>query len=228
MKSVIFIHTATIERYTNRLKKYLNQIKLSNLYNNVEKIFICYVGKDFNFNYTELDIDNKIQVINTSSNLNDFELPTQQYIYNFSKEHKDYKILYLHTKGIHGNINDCIEDWVSYMVYFCINKWKECVMLLEKYFTVGVDLRDYPTLCYCGNFWWSTTEYISLLPEPNDFSNISKYPNPLNSQRHNQEFWICYLKKKEKYYCLWESNINCFERHLHRYLQEQYINKNDV
>jgi hypothetical protein len=53
-----------------------------------------------------------------------------------------------------------------------------------------------------------------------EFNNIDKYPNPLNSQRHNQEFWICYNKKK--YCCLWDSDINIYQRHLNRYPKEIY------
>lgn len=49
---------------------------------------------------------------------------------------------------------------------------------------------------------------------------LNKFPNPLNSERHNQEFWICY--NKDNHYSLWESNIDCYERHLHRYSKERY------
>jgi hypothetical protein len=224
MSYIIFIHLAVIGRYKERLAQYLNLINKSDLYDNIKNIYISYVGNEkFNFNLIDYDINNKIKAIHISSNLQDYELPTQQYIYNFCKEHPDYKILYLHTKGITGEINQCIEDWVAYMIHHCINKWNDCIDKLKEYVTVGVDLRDYPALHYSGNFWWATSKHISSLPEPFDFANIGKYPNPLNSPRHNQEFWICYDKDPAKHIALWESNINCFERHLHRYSPTNYM-----
>lgn len=216
--SVIFIHVAIIGRYKERLNQYINLIKSSNLYNNIENIFICYVGNE---NIDE-KYDDKVKLIKVSNSLHDYELPTQQYMYNFCLTHPDYNILYLHTKGITGEINNCIEDWVSYMIHFCIGGWSVCVDKLKNYVSVGVDLRDFPTLHYSGNFWWAKSNHIVSLPSPNDFSNIQKYPNPLNSPRHNQEFWICCDKNKNKHFCLWESNIDCYERHIHRYLPINY------
>jgi hypothetical protein len=58
----------------------------------------------------------------------------------------NYNILYLHTKGITGEINHCIEDWVSYMIYFLVNKWSVCINKLKEYNTVAFDLRENPTL----------------------------------------------------------------------------------
>jgi len=224
MKSVIFIHTAVIGRYQERLLQYLHSIQSSNLYDSIEYIYICYNGTDsISLNLERFDTNNKIKTIKVSNNLEDFELPTQQYMYNFCLTHHNYNILYLHTKGITGEINNCIEDWVSYMTHFCVNKWKDCIEKLKNYVSVGVDLRDFPTLHYSGNFWWATSNHIISLPEPYDFSHIEKYPNPINSPRHNQEFWICYDKDTAKHTSLWESNINCYERHLHRYLPINYI-----
>jgi hypothetical protein len=92
---------------------------------------------------------------------------------------------------------------------------------LETNDTVGVDLRDYPTLHYSGNFWWANALYINTLPEPYVFNNLEQYPNPLHSLRHNQEFWICYHKDK-LHKSQWDCGINCYERHLHRYNPELY------
>ncbi len=224
MKLVIFIHAAITGRCSSRLEMYLNTIYKSGLYDNVEKIFIDYVGSDsfpmLNINF---DIDNKIIYKKISNNLDTYELLTLSDIYKFCVNNKEYNVLYIHTKGITGDINICIEDWVSYMIYFLITKWKNCIELLDFNDTVGVDLRNYPTLHYSGNFWWASANHIRSLPDPIVFNNLEKYPNPLNSIRHNQEFWICYLKDSKKYVSLWDCGINCFERHLHRYPSNMHI-----
>ena len=224
MSTVIFIHAAIIGRYAERILQYLEQIKQSKLYEHVNNIYIDYVGDKITIDdIIQSDPEHKISIKNVSSCLQDYELPTHMDMYQFAKEHPDTNILYLHTKGIHQH-NQCIEDWVEYMTYFNIIKWKQCIDALTKYHTVGVDLRLEPELHYSGNFWWSTSNHIASLPEPKDFSNLTAYPNALQSSRHNQEFWICYDKNIQLHGCLWESNINCYERHLHRYASSNYDN----
>lgn len=213
----IFIHTANIEGSVKRVTQFLQLIESSQLLNAVDKIFLSYVGNKTN---AYQGLHKSLIVLHASPNIADFELPTINMLWNYAKLNSNNKILYLHTKAIGKPINDCIEDWIEYMLYFCVEKWKECVGLLDTNDTVGVDLLDTPVLHYSGNFWWANSSYIDWLPSPYEFNNLEKYPNPLNSVRHNQEFWICYLHKSHA--CLWQSNINCFERHRHRYPRHFY------
>ena len=113
------------------------------------------------------------------------------------------------------------EDQIQYMLYFLITKWEKCVNALLGCETCGVDLRVAPTLHYSGNFWWSTANNIISLPSPIQFNNLNRYPNQLNSLRHNQEFWVCY-NKNNKHISLWDCGINVYERHLHRYPPSLY------
>jgi len=227
-KNVIFIHAAVIGRFVERIQYYLGLIYNSGLYNQVENIYICYVVNKEQMTENillESDKDSKIIFKNVSPNLQAFELPTLSEIYNFALEHLDYNILYIHTKGITGDINPCIEDWVKYMSHFCINKWEHCVKQLLTSSSCGVDLRTWPVLHYSGNFWWARANHIARLPSPVEFADLARYPNPLNSPRHNQEFWICHRAfSEESEHCgIWESHINCLERHLHRYDESCYI-----
>jgi hypothetical protein len=104
--------------------------------------------------FAEYDRCSKIIFNNLSPQLETFELPTLYELYNFALEHLDYNILYIHTKGVTGHINPCIEDWVRYMTHFCVTKWQQCVKTLETSRSCGVDLRTWPVLHYSGNFWW--------------------------------------------------------------------------
>jgi hypothetical protein len=130
-------------------------------------------------------------------------------------------VLYIHTKNVGKEINPCIEDQIEYMLYFLVNKWDECLESLVDQDACGVDLRTEPILHYSGNFWWATSNHIRSLPSPVEFNNLSKYPNPLNSIRHNQEFWICHYTNK-KYHSLWDCGIGVYERHMKRYPKELY------
>lgn len=224
-KNALFIHAAILDKCKERLLQYLDAIYDSKLINNLEYIFICFVGEPPNpvslddikkYNYRNI-----IRIMNVSHNVQSYEILTLDYLYNFCKEHPDYNILYLHTKNVGKEKNQCIEDQIEYILYFNVTKWEECVNKLTEYKTCSVDLRDYPTLHYSGNFWWAKAEYINLLPSPADFT-LERYPNPLNSLRHNQEFWICYDKNINNHYSLWDCGINCYERHLHLYPKEKY------
>jgi hypothetical protein len=220
-KNVIFIHIALLDGWYERLSMYLFLIKTSGLLSKVDNIYLCFVGDN---SISKLDFDNtileKIIVKRVDANLNTFEVPTQKLLYDFCCINKNCNVLYIHTKGVGKEINLCIEDWITYMLYFLVEKHNDVLDLLKTYNTVGVDLREEPTLHYSGNFWWTKSSHISSLPDPLLFKDLSKYPNPLNSERHNQEFWICHIRDKN--YSMWDCGINCYERHLHRYSPDLY------
>jgi hypothetical protein len=223
MKLAVYIHIALLSRWEERVMAYLSLMEKSGLMNKLDRIHLSFVG--------EGDIDesiwsaytHKITTHRSSSNLSDYEVPTQKLLYDFCCKHTDYQVLYIHTKNVGKPINPCVEDWVEYMSHFCITRWNDCVQQLKSFQTAGVDLREEPTLHYSGNFWWARASYIAMLPDPNEYKNIELYPNPLKSPRHNQEFWICFYKYPEFHKGIWESNINCYERHLHRYSANNYI-----
>ena len=222
--NAIFIHVAILDKCKERVLQYLKIIKTSGLLNNVRFIYICFIGND-SIPISENDIleynyNNQINIVKISENLLDYELPTLNFLYNFCLQNLNYNILYLHTKNVGKDINYCIEDQIEYMLYFLVSKWENCFKILSEFDACGVDLREEPVLHFSGNFWWSTAINIKTLPSPPEFANINKYPNPLNSSRHNQEFWVCY--NKNKYVSLWDCGINVYERHLHRYPKELY------
>lgn len=197
----------------------MKKIVDSNLYEHVDQIYINCIGSTSTNPFSYLK---KVIFHHNESGLETFEISTQEIIHKFSKETPKYNVLYLHTKGVGKEINECIEDWVNYMAYFLIEKWRTCVQELESNDTIGVDLRPQPVLHYSGNFWWARSEYLATLPSPTEYKT---HPNPLNSERHNQEFWICH-RSEARHKALWDCGINCYERHLHRYPLRNYSNNN--
>ncbi len=104
------------------------------------------------------------------------------------------------------------------MTYFNINKYERCFNILDQYDSCGVDLVKEPALHYSGTFWWAKSSYIKKLPIIDEI-RFPKTP-PILSIRHNGEFWIGMGNGSLK--SLWNSNINVYERHLHRYLKTKY------
>lgn len=213
----IFIHAANIEGIQDRLQRHIRLIEITGLLAIVKSVYICYVGdKDLQFTHT----NSKIILQHVSNDLNAYEVPTQQALWKYACENPTSKLLYLHTKGVGKERNQCIEDWIQYMTYFSVEQWRDALTKLDTYDTTGVDLLHEPTLHYSGNFWWAKASYLSTLPSPIEFADLQRYPNPLGSERHNQEFWICY--NKGNHYCFWQSEINCYHRHINLYPREKY------
>jgi hypothetical protein len=102
----------------------------------------------------------------------------------FAWQNPEYKILYIHTKGV-SNMTKNVNDWRSMMNYFCIEEWRKCTKLLNTYDAVGCNLQDYndngiKRPHFSGNFWWANAKYINTL----------KYEHLNSSNRYAREFWI--------------------------------------
>lgn len=215
MKSSIYFHVGAIGEYQQIFNEIYSQIKESGLLNEVESLTIGLVGS------SRLEIENNDKIkVHKNSNLELGEFFTLDLLKNFSNSTtENYKVLYLHTKGVTTPNNPCIVDWRNYMTYFNVNQYKECFNTLEDYDSCGVDLVTEPCLHYSGNFWWANSQYIKKLPTIPEI-RFPKIP-PILSIRHNAEFWIGMKNGKLK--SLWDSNINVYERHLYRYLEDQYV-----
>ena len=218
-QNVVFIHAVKLERHEEILESYINLMIKSGLMDKLECIYIFGYGGDINLsNYHE-----KIIMINLPNPINLYEQITLENLYDFCKRHPvGYNILYLHTKGVGKPINQAIEDWRNYMCYFLIEKHANCIQLLDSFDAVGVDLLVAPQMHFSGNFFWTTAEHINTLRDAHGLMSLS---NVLNSPRHNHEFWIC-SRPTGMYASLHQSNISCFERHIHTYPRENYCFEN--
>lgn len=216
-RKVIYFHVATIGEYQKIFDEIYNEILNSKLIDEIETMNICVVGK----NTLNVQPHKKIK-IHQDFYIETGEFFTLDLIKTFSESlQNNYKILYIHTKGVTTPNNPCIDDWRRYMTYFNINQYKDCFDTLNNYDACGVDLVDQPVIHFSGNFWWANSQYIKKLPTIPEI----KYPKnpPILSIRHNCEFWIGMGNGSLK--SLWNSNIDVYERHLHRYEIKQYKNK---
>jgi len=80
------------------------------------------------------------------------------------------KFLYIHSKGVSKNNtnitmwNNNVYLWRSFMEYFLIKRYKECLEKLKTHDIVSVLYRtDQIGPHYSGNFWWSTGAYYRRL-----------------------------------------------------------------
>jgi hypothetical protein len=205
MNTYIYFHVCCLSNWSTIFRQLIADIKDSGLYYKINEIR-CNV---LTTNYQDIrwlsDYDPMIKIIGASNNLNLFETPTINLLYEHS-QHEDFNVLYIHTKGIRHINNPCITDWVKYLTYFNIYQHDICMDELSNYDVVGVNLHDEPCLHFSGNFWWSKSQYIRTLGQ----CNYIHYNSP--------EFWIT-EQKKGNYLSLWMSNTD----HYHsRYEEKKY------
>jgi len=215
MKSVIYFHIGTIGQYQKIFEEIYTEIDESGLLDKVDIINLCIVGQGDLF----IPEEEKVK-LHRDLDVKSGEFFTLNLLKEFcDSAEENYRVLYIHTKGVTTPDNECIVDWRKYMTYFNVNQYQKCFDALDEYDSCGVDLVENPALHYSGNIWWANSSYIKKLPTIEEIE-FPKTP-PILTIRHNGEFWIGMGKGNLK--SLWNSNINVFERHLHTYPKTEYV-----
>jgi len=177
-KIAIFYHIYQFDNWVDIYNEQIDYLYKSGLLNNSDIVYLGVNGDK------ELPIifENFKVVRNNDKDWQE-ETPTLCSLLEFAKVNKDYRILYIHTKGV-THYADSAGDWRRMMQYFCIEKWKEALELLKKYDAIGTNFSDdhywgnQPH--FSGNFWWANSNYIESL----DHSYL------LSDLRYDREFWI--------------------------------------
>lgn len=125
----IYIHVCCINNWKDIFSAIIFDIKESGLYEKTKEIRCNVLTKD------KIDMsfftDDKIQIIGISNNLEAYEVPTLNLLFEHSLS-DDFYALYLHTKGVkHNNLNLCVNDWVKYLTHFNIYKHDICLFFQQ-------------------------------------------------------------------------------------------------
>jgi hypothetical protein len=167
MISVVY-HCYLVGDWKEIVNEQLNRLKSSGLYDSADIIEVT----------VNLDKTDKSEFENVLSNYpklnveyftdNNAEYPGIKKVRELGLNH-DTKIFYFHSKGVSNNYDDYynktisqekienIKSWRECLEYFVIDKWVECVNLLNEYDNVGVTCNNN---WYWGNFWWSQSKHI--------------------------------------------------------------------
>ena len=225
-KIFIYYHLCLINNWEEVTNKIFQEINKSGLIDKIENLFIFALGDITKDNCQKIkniqQLNPKYKIISFKKQIYLYERYTLNSLLDDCKSENKYencKILYLHSKGVSRPGHKNVVDWVNYLIYFNINQHVDCINMLDKYDTCGVNLIDVPYIHYSGNFWWANTDYIKML-SPLDTDIRTKF---LSQQDFIDwyilpEMWIC--SKTKKSISLWNSNIN----HYHQeYKPDKYI-----
>jgi hypothetical protein len=203
MKIVGFYFVALIfDNWDKIVNEQITKILNSDLFKITNELNIrVYYEKEKDFLEFKNFLKNQPKIKITSTTSNEHEYGILQLIEDKSNIDNFY-CYYLHSKGVSITPNtmkkhkldisfeqmtNSIESWRRYMEYFLIDRYKECIEILDNGFDgCGVQLRGTPrknTLHFSGNFWWSKSEYIKKLPKLETFDK---------ENRNEPEFWIGY------------------------------------
>ena len=186
-KNACFLHsTYTSEWKDEVLLQLLHYIIDSKLIDKLDVLFVNHVGLPLDTSiYSKLH--EKIIIQNHSQDTTLFENCTLRSLHQFAKIHPEYKIFYLHTKGVSHKKNSIyiggIFSWIHFMLYSLVTNHEQCLSLLDIYDTVGCLYRkkcfhqENPPH-YSGNFWWATADYIRSLC-------VTEL-----KQKYDAEFWL--------------------------------------
>jgi len=186
-KIVCFLHSCTLDLWGTTILEYIvNYIHNKGLLDKLQYLFVNNTGKEIKTDMFS-NISDKIVIINYSSDPSVFENCTLRYLYFFSQINPDYKILYLHTKGVSHSLDHPfvhgIRDWIDFMLYSLVHHHNSCLEMLNYVDAIGCDYRCKPhekenPNHFSGNFWWANSNYIRTL-------SVYKL-----SQKYDAEFWL--------------------------------------
>lgn len=191
MNNNIFWHICELNNWKDIVLDQFETIQNSGLINNIQNIYITFLGqKQENINWL-LNKNNKLILYKYSSSLYLYEKICLDSLFDWSLNNTS-NVLYIHAKGVTHPNNQNVWNWRKMMEHFLINQYDKCLIKLnnENCDAVGCVLTNHGTdrriknethnYHFSGNFWWSNTKYIKTLPKIPD---IKMYVN--------NNYWLC-------------------------------------
>lgn len=225
---LVFIHVCNLNNGIEIFSKQYQRIKKCKLYDNIKKIYICWLGEYNN----EIKNTDKVELIQLGNDITYYEFLTINKIQEIIiKEEINYKVLYIHNKGSNKSGNEKVtKSWREMMEYFLIDQGNYCYHNLEYFDTIGCNLIDktendiskinfYHSYHYSGNFWWSKSSYIKNLKKLKIYESKEERKN----RRFQCENWLLSNIDNKNIGIIYQDNTNIHP--YHRYIFENYKNK---
>jgi hypothetical protein len=149
---------------------------------------------------------------------NQFELPGINKVYELANA-GECKILYFHSKGVSNQFVDFqgtqvserkvagASDWRAFMAHFLIDRWQDCVELLNSNDVVAAFINPDNNWPH-GNFWWTTSAHAKTCAKPSG-----------SSDRWSHEAWLTTKGRPGKYHSFtsneWDFHVSDHPRWLY-------------
>ena len=231
-KSIIFYHCFFNDKSLNLLEHTLNLFIKTNLYNNINKIYVNInnievCNSTLNAIYERCPdlLKNKLLIFNIKTDPKS-ERDTLHLLYNVCVGLPDsYNILYLHSKGASVSKDRLIlpvQSWRKMMEYFLIERWNEATSYLPTHGACGACKNNNLFNHFSGNFWWTTTKFIKLFTitptiKASEFWQQSMLHIKSGKSKLYSESWILQMNPNSAK-CLFQTPLDLYNN----VLQESY------
>jgi len=166
MSIKIFWHVAVMNHWHRVIRTISKSIRSSGLLEHADQIIINLAGT----NRATFGIPFSMCY---NSKITEFEFPALDLVKE--KTSPGDQVLYIHTKGVSNPREPwktSNQNWLEFMLWGCVENWREMVASLNSHDVAGVNWIDKPgewgKKCgapgfFGGNFWWSRGDYIQRL-----------------------------------------------------------------
>ena len=192
-----FYHILCFNDWKRIVYEQVTDLQKTGLYDILNKIYVCVIiSNDVDIQYLTDVLPEKFEIVIQSKNPKDYEYPILRYLYEKS-HNEDFLCFYFHTKGVSFSENmkkkkKGSESWRLLMEYFIFEKYNVAINALQNgytcYGTLPVKSNGY--IYFRGNFWWTTSKYVTTLPEPSPDNTLIDHIEIGVNDRIYAEFWI--------------------------------------
>jgi hypothetical protein len=171
----------------------------------------CVLGEPADVEY----VRSLMPVAYASPDLQEFETPTLQRLWEWCSEHQEGAVLYVHTKGVSAPHDANKVAWRRLMARYVIEPWKTNLARLAEFDILGIDWQQSPTYPhFAGNFWMARADWIAHLPAP---VNYRRHGGPWIAEqpweRMHAEMWLGSRPYHHvKNFCCHDENLWCGDR----------------
>ena len=178
-----FIHVATHGPGREVLLRQEELLRSTGLLARAERVYVGIVGPECD---AYSPTDPKIEVVCRSPRLEEYEFPTLAALQQTCRSQRCL-VFYIHSKGVFQATAETA-DWRDMMTYFVIERYADCISVLDDHDVCGVNWQNVPWPHFSGNFWWAHSQYIAALPSIAELRQPTGTWN--HSERHQCERWI--------------------------------------
>lgn len=215
-KIAIFYHLYQVGEWAEIYTNQIIRLQVSGLYDAADYIFVNVNGnQEMPFHLAKVH-----NFHHNKSNDQSTEFYAIKALYDYSCI-QDSHVLFLHGKGVTWTTMEKKQDpsnlilienvkhWRNYLEHFNIDRWRDCINLLNDYDCVGTEWvgqsvfshGTYNIPHYAGGIWWANSDYIKTL-------NPNFITNNLVIGRFATELWIG--TNNPNYYNFWNSGGNLY------------------
>lgn len=215
--TIVVLYCYMVDDWKPRLEKQLQRTRSCSLYDEVDQFHLVVTDTSGN---QKNEIENILigypKIVLEYHTRNLYEAHALCKVDLLARTFEDSKILYFHTKGVSNKYKnlltndiydlkiESIKCWGEILEYFLIDKWKECVLKLNDYDTVGArNVNNW----WWGNFWWSTSQHIKRNVPFESFFGGSRWQceswlHESNDNISNIKYFECYPFMYDPYYSI--------------------------